>query len=88
MQQSPDLDQEAVDQTEWENPANWSGPPWLSVYFSKKDSRIWVPKQIPALGWTVNLGRTGGVRWMIGIIVGVILLMAAVSIIAVAATAR
>ena len=34
--------QHEVNQSEWENPENWT-----TIYFSKKDSRSWVPKKIP-----------------------------------------
>ena len=44
------MTQKEMNQTEWENPDNWTGPRWLSIYFSKKDSRCFVPKQIKALG--------------------------------------
>lgn len=42
---------------EWKNPANWSGPKWLALYFSKKDTRLWVPKKNPMMGWTLNFGH-------------------------------
>jgi uncharacterized membrane protein len=29
------------------------------LYFSKRDSRLWVPKRLPYLGWTINLGHPG-----------------------------
>ncbi len=60
---------------EWKNPDNWTGPKWLSVYFSKRDRRVWVPKQISALGWTINLGRPGGVVWLFTIIIGLPLII-------------
>lgn len=63
--------QSKTNETEWRNPANWSGPKLLSVYFSKQDSRVWVPKQIPWTGWTVNLGRAAGAAWLIAIIIAV-----------------
>ena len=69
------MDQYEVNRTEWENPDNWTGPKWISVYFSKRDTRTWVPKQIPALGWTVNLGKTAGVFWLVGFVVGLPLLV-------------
>ncbi len=76
------MEQNEINRAEWENPDNWTGPKWLSVYFSKKDTRTWVPKQIPALGWTVNLGKTAGVFWLVGFVVGlpllIILLMLAI----------
>lgn len=64
------MNQESINQAEWENHDNWTGPKWLSVYFSKRDSRVWVPKQIPTLGWTINLGRPAGVAWLVAIIIG------------------
>ena len=60
---------------EWKNPNNWTGPKWLSVYFSKQDSRVWVPKQIPGLGWTINLGRPGGVALLFTVILGLAFLV-------------
>ena len=77
------MDQQTINQAEWENPDNWTGPMWLSVYFSKRDSRVWVPKQVPALGWTLNLGRPAGVAWLFGIFLGVVLLIIGIFILAV-----
>ena len=53
------MTQDEVNQAEWENPANWSGWKLTSKYSSEKDNRTWVPKQIPSLGKTINLARTG-----------------------------
>ncbi len=59
-------DQDDINLDAWEDDANWTGPPWLAVYFSKSDSRSWVPKRIPLLGWTPNLGHSGGfLSWLI-----------------------
>jgi len=69
------MDQKELDHAEWANPYNWSGPKWLSVYFSKKDTRTWVPKQIPAMGWTINLGKTAGVLWLVAFLVGLPMLI-------------
>ena len=63
--------QKEINQAEWNNPDNWS----VGFYFSKKDSRAWVPKSIPWMGWTVNLGSRGGACWMIGFLVGLPLLI-------------
>ena len=76
------MDQQQTNRAEWENPQNWSGPKWLSVYRSRRDTRTWVPKQIPSMGWTVNLGRTAGVVWLAGFAVGIPLLIVLVSIMA------
>jgi len=75
------MDQKAINQAEWENPENWSGPKLLSVYFSKKDTRTWVPKQIPAMGWTVNLGKSAGVFWLVGILIGILLFIILMNIV-------
>ncbi len=66
------MNQQAINQSEWMNPANWTGPKWLSVYFSKRDARAWVPKQVPALGWTLNLGQPRGVAWFLGLVGGIV----------------
>jgi uncharacterized membrane protein len=64
------MDQQAINQAEWANPNNWTGPKWLSVYVSQRDSRVWVPKRVPSLGWTINLGGPGGLAWLIGFVIG------------------
>ena len=69
------MDQQTINEAEWADPNNWTGPKWLSVYFSKRDSRVWVPKQLPGLGWTINLGRPGGVAWLFVAILGLPLLI-------------
>lgn len=69
------MDQKQINRAEWENPQNWSGPRSLSAYFSKTDTRTWVPKQIPATGFTLNLGKTAGVFWLIAFLVGLPLLV-------------
>jgi hypothetical protein len=61
-------EQARVNEAEWQSPGNWTGPKWLSVYFSKRDSRAWVPKQIPALGSTVNLGNPRGAFALLAIV--------------------
>ena len=63
-------EQDAINRAEWENPANWGGPDWMAVYFSKRDARTWVPKRAAWMGWTVNLGTRGGVRWLFGLVIG------------------
>jgi uncharacterized membrane protein len=51
---------ESVNEEEWNNPENWTTPRFFSLYFSKKDSRLWVPKQVVKLGYTINLGHPKG----------------------------
>jgi serine/threonine protein kinase/transglutaminase-like putative cysteine protease len=65
----------ATNEAEWNNPRNWTGlTRWKSpsIYFSKRDSRVLVPKRIPALGWTVNLGNPRGAALLLGIFFAVI----------------
>ena len=61
------ITQEEIDRAEWENLANWSHPVF-GVYFSKRDSRIWVPKRTPSWGWTLNMGHPSATWWLVGII--------------------
>lgn len=74
--------QQEINQSEWLRADNWGGPKTLAVYFSKKDNRIWVPQQRPALGWTLNLAHKGGVLWLVGICVGIILVMVVITVVA------
>ncbi len=66
------MTQDKINKAEWENPANWTlGSNLLCVYFSQKDSRTWVPKRIPWMGSTLNLGKPTGVAWLIGFLLGI-----------------
>ena len=49
------MTQDAINQSEWDDPANWT----VLTYNSPRDSRIFVPKR-RGLGWTLNFGQTGG----------------------------
>jgi uncharacterized membrane protein len=60
------MNQLDVNKVEWSNPDNWS----VGLYFSKKDSRTWVPKSSPWMGWTLNLAKPAGAFWMLGLLVG------------------
>ena len=66
--------QNEINNAEWENSDNWGASGNLatmaSVYFSKKDSRTWVPKKGGSLGWTINLAHRAGVLWFLGIVLG------------------
>jgi uncharacterized membrane protein len=72
--------QQDLNDLEWKNPDNWSQRGLLGLYFSKKDSRIVVPKAMPSLGWTLNLAHQAGALSLIGalllptfILVGIII---------------
>ena len=62
------MDQRSINSAEWENPDNWTGPKWLSIYSSPQDTRVWVPKQIPALGWTINVAHRKGKLWLAAVL--------------------
>lgn len=62
-------------QAEWDNDANWGGFRNTAVYFSKRDTRIWVPKNIPAQGWTLNLAHPAGIYLLIAMLLGISLLV-------------
>jgi len=74
--------QQEINHAEWSSDGNWGGPKTLAVYFSKKDNRVWVPQQKPSVGWTLNLAHTGGILWLVGICVGIIMVMVAVTVFA------
>jgi uncharacterized membrane protein len=59
------MNQTEIDKTEWSNPKNWP----VGLYFSKKDSRTWVPKSAPWMGWTLNLAKHAGEFWMLGLLI-------------------
>ena len=75
------MSQGKINQAQWEHADNWSGPKWLCMYFSKKDSRTIVPKKIKAMGWTINFGSPSGVYWFVGSIILPLLLAIAIVII-------
>jgi uncharacterized membrane protein len=52
----------------WNNPNNWSRRTLFGLYFAKNDSRLLVPKAIPMLGWTLNLGHPAGAAMFIMLI--------------------
>lgn len=61
------MTRDEVNRSEWENPANWSDT-LVGVYFSKKDSRVWVPKRAPGIGWTINMGHPAGAWWLVALL--------------------
>ena len=52
------MNQDDIDQEEWNNRKNWS---WLT-YSSQRDSRAMVPKRF-GFGWTINFGNKKGRHW-------------------------
>ena len=72
------MDQKEIDEAEWRCRDNWSGPGLIAFYFSKRDSRTWVPKSSPYLGWTLNLGKPAGAKWLTAFLVAVPALILAI----------
>lgn len=78
------MNQQEINEMEWKNPENWSSTGVGSFYFCKKDSRTWVPKKNPSLGWTLNLATAAGARWLLVSLVGLPLLVILLMILALA----
>jgi uncharacterized membrane protein len=60
------MTQDEINRAEWENPQNWSDS-IIGLYFSKRDSRVWVPKRGIGLGWTLNLAHRQGAWLLLGL---------------------
>ena len=56
--------QTQVDDAEWHNPANWH----VGLYFSRRDSRSFVPKPNPLLGATINFAKPAAYGVLVGIV--------------------
>lgn len=57
---------------EWhDDKANWK---WRIFYYNKKDKRIFPPKRIEDLGWTINFANPFSVLALIVIIAFVVIL--------------
>jgi len=52
----------------WNDEKNWSRFGLSGIYFSKVDSRLWVPKARPGLGWTINFAHRGAVAMLLAVI--------------------
>ena len=49
--------QDGVNESEWEDPANWRAG---ILYYSPRDDRVFVPKPTWSIGATINLARPLG----------------------------
>jgi uncharacterized membrane protein len=76
------MDQQDINEQEWKDEGNWVGRRYCRCYNSKKDTRLWVPKSNPMLGWTINFGHKYGVFTLIGAfaIIPVIFIIAVLTI--------
>ena len=59
------MSQLEIDDAEWTKPENWRGG---IFYFSRRDSRPFVPKRRSAMGITVNFAHPTGVLFVAGAI--------------------
>jgi hypothetical protein len=59
------MTQDDINREESANPANWSDGEW-SLYFSKRDRRLWVPTRENATSWTFNFGHRNAALWLLG----------------------
>ena len=58
--------QDAINQREWDDPLNWSGP--FGGYSSKCDTRLWVPKRpMTGEGQALNFAHLGATTVIAGI---------------------
>ena len=64
------MSQNDINEREWLDPANWTGP-ILRRYASARDTRLWVPKSNPALGWTLNFAHPKSMYWLVGLLRGI-----------------
>ena len=54
-----------------DDPSNWI---WGIFYYNKKDKRIFPPKRIQALGWTINFANVFSILSILGIIILVVVI--------------
>ena len=73
-----------LNQNEWHNTGNWSRMGLFGIYFSKADTRLWVPKATPAFGWTLNFGHRHSVLWLTLLVTIPVLAIAVVALISAA----
>jgi uncharacterized membrane protein len=49
---------------QWRDEQNWRG----CVYSAPEDPRVFVPKRIPAFGWTLNFGQPASRRMLTAVV--------------------
>ncbi len=57
------MDQDEINDREWRDESNWTRS-LLPRYASERDTRVWVPKRNPAMGWTLNFARPASLFWL------------------------
>lgn len=58
------MSQTQINEQEWNRSENWNGRLIPALYFSSRDSRLWVPKRLPYLGWTINFAHPNAI-WVL-----------------------
>jgi len=61
------MNQDEINAREWADPNNWHGR-GSRGYFSRKDTRLWVPKR-RGVGSTLNFAHRQAPIWFIGLLV-------------------
>ena len=57
----------------WHNdPSNWK---WGMLYYNKEDKRLFPPKRIPMMGWTINFANKRSVVAMAVLILAIFVLI-------------
>jgi uncharacterized membrane protein len=59
--------QDDINEAEWRNPVNWSWRGPMGLYASKRDTRLVVPKAVPAMGFTINFAHRGCAWFLVAI---------------------
>lgn len=59
------------------DPNNWK---WGMFYFNKEDKRLFPPKRVPMMGWTINFANKWSILAMIALVITIIIFMKFVTI--------
>lgn len=58
---------------QWHNdPSNWI---WGVFYYNREDKRVFIPKRIPVMGWTINFANAASILVITAIVITIILLL-------------
>ena len=70
--------QREINDAEWRNPDNWSGSWPYNAYFSKRDSRLFVPQYFNSIlcPHTINFGHRWGFTLLTSLYVVIVLFFA------------
>ena len=68
--QTSDPNKEIMDKIH-NDPANWI---WGVFYFNKKDNRLFPPKRLSTLGWTINFANPYSLLTFAGLIILIVII--------------